>query len=87
VQPYRRCWRLMRWRRTSRPRLRCCSHPSAWWQLYGTRKHLPVVYGLLQLPTTVWLLGLVNFCNDSASALVNPPPLCLVSIVTVGPQV
>src|ERR1017187_10177482 len=43
--------------------------------------------GLLRLPAAVWLLGLVNLCNDSASELLYPlVPLYLASVLMAGPQ-
>jgi MFS family permease len=42
---------------------------------------------LLSLPSTVWLLGLVSFLNDSASELVYPlVPLYLASVLMAGPK-
>jgi len=42
---------------------------------------------LLALPSTVWLLGLVSFFNDSASELVYPlVPLYLASVLMAGPK-
>lgn len=43
--------------------------------------------GLFSLPATVWLLGLVSFCNDAASDLVYPlVPLFLASVLMAGPK-
>lgn len=42
---------------------------------------------LFALPSTVWLLGLVSFFNDSASELVYPlVPLYLASVLMAGPK-
>ncbi len=42
---------------------------------------------LFNLPSTVWLLGLVSFFNDSASELVYPlVPLYLASVLMAGPK-
>jgi MFS family permease len=42
---------------------------------------------LFALPSTVWLLGLVSFFNDSASELVYPLlPLYLASVLMAGPK-
>ncbi|CDH44308.1 MFS transporter [Candidatus Contendibacter odensensis] len=42
---------------------------------------------LLGLPATVWLLGLVSLCNDSASELLYPlVPLYLASVLMAGPK-
>ena len=42
---------------------------------------------LFSLPATVWLLGLVSLCNDSASELVYPLlPLYLASVLMAGPR-
>ncbi|MDD5241845.1 MAG: MFS transporter [Sulfuricella sp.] len=42
---------------------------------------------LFALPSTVWLLGLVSFFNDSASELVYPlMPLFLASVLMAGPK-
>lgn len=42
---------------------------------------------LFALPSTVWLLGLVSFFNDSASELVYPlVPLFLASVLMAGPK-
>ena len=42
---------------------------------------------LLELPRTVWLLGLVSFFNDSASELIYPlVPLYLASVLMTGPR-
>lgn len=42
---------------------------------------------LFALPSTVWLLGLVSFLNDSASELVYPlVPLYLASVLMAGPK-
>jgi MFS family permease len=42
---------------------------------------------LFALPSTVWLLGLVSFFNDSASELVYPlVPLYLASVLMAGPR-
>jgi len=42
---------------------------------------------LLNLPRTVWLLGLVSFFNDSASELIYPlVPIYLVSVLMAGPK-
>ncbi|HUW50504.1 MAG TPA: MFS transporter [Sulfuricella sp.] len=42
---------------------------------------------LFSLPSTVWLLGLVSFFNDSASELVYPlMPLFLASVLMAGPK-
>lgn len=42
---------------------------------------------LFNLPSTVWLLGLVSFFNDAASDLVYPLlPLYLASVLMVGPK-
>ena len=42
---------------------------------------------LFALPSTVWLLGLVSFFNDSASELVYPlMPLYLASVLMAGPK-
>lgn len=42
---------------------------------------------LLELPRTVWLLGLVSFFNDSASELIYPlVPLYLTSVLMAGPR-
>jgi len=43
---------------------------------------------LLQLPRSVWLLGLISLVNDSASELVYPlVPLYLSSVLMAGPRV
>ena len=42
---------------------------------------------LRRLPSTVWLLGLVSLCNDSASELLYPlVPLYLSSVLMAGPK-
>jgi MFS family permease len=42
---------------------------------------------LFALPATVWLLGLVSLCNDSASELIYPlVPLYLASVLMAGPK-
>lgn len=42
---------------------------------------------LFALPSTVWLLGLVSFFNDSAGELVYPlMPLYLASVLMAGPK-
>ncbi len=42
---------------------------------------------ILALPATVWLLGLVSLCNDSASELIYPlVPLYLASVLMAGPK-
>ena len=42
---------------------------------------------IIGLPATVWLLGLVSLCNDSASDLLYPlMPLYLASVLMTGPQ-
>ena len=42
---------------------------------------------LLNLPATVWLLGLVSFSNDAASELIYPlVPLYLASVLMAGPK-
>ena len=43
---------------------------------------------LIQLPRTVWLLGLVSFFNDASSELIYPLlPIYLASVLMAGPQV
>lgn len=45
-------------------------------------------HALLQLPRSVWLLGLISLVNDSASELVYPlVPLYLSSVLMAGPRV
>lgn len=42
---------------------------------------------LLALPRTIWLLGLISFCNDAASELVYPlAPIYLASVLMAGPR-
>ncbi len=42
---------------------------------------------LRRLPATVWLLGLVSLCNDSASEMLYPlVPLYLASVLLAGPK-
>ena len=42
---------------------------------------------LFNLPSTVWLLGLVSLFNDSTSELVYPlVPLFLASVLMAGPK-
>lgn len=42
---------------------------------------------LSRLPATVWLLGLVSLCNDSASELIYPlVPLYLAAVLMAGPK-
>lgn len=48
----------------------------------------PMWRALLQLPRSVWLLGLISLVNDSASELVYPlVPLYLSSVLMAGPRV
>jgi len=42
---------------------------------------------ILALPRTVWLIGLISFCNDSASEMIYPlMPLYLASVLMAGPK-
>ena len=51
------------------------------------RKPFEMLKTLFALPSTVWLLGLVSFFNDSASELVYPlVPLYLASVLMAGPK-
>lgn len=47
----------------------------------------PMFAQLRSLPATVWLLGLVSLCNDSASEMLYPlVPLYLASVLLAGPK-
>lgn len=48
---------------------------------------IPMFAQLRGLPATVWLLGLVSLCNDSASEMLYPlVPLYLASVLLAGPK-
>ncbi|HJV94835.1 MAG TPA: MFS transporter, partial [Albitalea sp.] len=46
-----------------------------------------MLQGLLALPRTVWLIGLISLVNDSASEMIYPlVPLYLSSMLMAGPK-
>ncbi|MCE5233349.1 MAG: MFS transporter [Mizugakiibacter sp.] len=47
-----------------------------------------MIRSIRNLPSTVWLLGLISLCNDAASDMIYPlVPLYLVSVLMAGPKV